>query len=132
MDGRRKYLKVLAFLPAIVLVGAFVGCHAGAFQMFSKPEPQPDPQPVAAPQQPAPQPAQPAPENKQPTFMPGSKSLILPGTTTGLTPAPNAAPPNAAGVPLPPANVPPPPAKTEKPPVFMPGSKSFRPVPIDP
>ena len=51
MERRRKYLKLLAFVPAIVLVSGFIGYRAGAFELFSKPEPQPEAQPVAAPQE---------------------------------------------------------------------------------
>jgi hypothetical protein len=80
MERRKKYLKVLAFVPAVVLVGAFVGCRGGAFQMFSKPEQKAEP---------------PASESK-PTYTPGTKSFapvpfIAPaGEQNTAAPAPNA------------------------------------------
>jgi hypothetical protein len=106
MTNRKRYLKLVAFVPAIVLVGGFVGYRAGAFELFSKPEPQPEPQPVA--EQPPP-----APEGK-PTYLSGSKFMHIDlqppnGTTPTNPPTPGAAPPNS---PL------------AKPPTFMLGSKS--------
>jgi hypothetical protein len=114
MDRRKKYLRFLAFVPAIVLVGGFIGHRAGAFELFPKPEPQPesqpDPQPTTSPHPPA---TQLAPES-DPTYMPGSKFIRIDipppswATPTG-SPPPGAKPPS------------PPP---EKPPTFMLGSKS--------
>ncbi|MCI0702671.1 MAG: hypothetical protein L0241_16445 [Planctomycetia bacterium] len=90
MDWRKRYLKLAAFLPAIILVGAFIGCRSGAFEMFSKREPMPEPHPLGlnVPNPPANQQSaeQPAPE-KPPTFMSGTKSLNGVGVTRGLTPA---------------------------------------------
>ena len=111
MQSRRKYLKLAAFVPALVLVGGFIGYRAGAFELpwLSKPAPppevQPDPQPTAA---------QP-PANSEPTFLPGSKSLSNLGVgRSGVKPPHDPANP-------PPGSVPPTP---EKPPAFLPGSKS--------
>src|SRR5258708_4563332 len=81
MERLKKYLKFAAFIPAIILVGAFVGCHAGAFT-FSKPEPKPESQPTVTPQPPN----QPASE-KPPLFMSGTKSINNKGITFGLPPA---------------------------------------------
>ena len=80
----KRFLKFAAVIPAIVLVGGFVGCKSGAFEMFSKPEPLPEP-PAASPTEPV---------EKKPVFMPGSKSINLEGITIGLTPA-DAPPPEA-------------------------------------
>src|SRR5215468_5047524 len=97
MERRRKYLKLLAFVPAIVLVGGFIGYRAGAFELFSKPEPQPEVQPESnATSQPAPSPAAEA----SATFMPGSKSALIgmkpPGEAASTsTPPPGAVPPNS-------------------------------------
>lgn len=111
MDRRRKYLKALALVPAIVLGGAFVGCHAGAFKMFEKekPAPQPDPQPVAEPQLPAV-----PPQEKPPLFMSGTKSISNKGLSIGLIPADETSP----TTPRPPLSPTPPP------PVFIGGPKS--------
>jgi hypothetical protein len=81
MQGRTKWLKFAAFVPAIVLVGGFIGYRAGAFELpwASKPAPQPEAQPATASEQPpTPQltPPSATPEGN-PTFMAGSKSFIL-------------------------------------------------------
>jgi hypothetical protein len=123
MDGRKKYLKGLAFVPAIVLVGGFIGCQAGLINLGLKTEPQPEIQPDAT--------AQPQSNaDGQQTFMPGSKSINLSGATLGLTPSSEPAQP--ANAPWLQPGIPQPPPKPEQPPVFMPGSKSFRPVPYVP
>ena len=77
MKLRNRFLKLAAFLPAVTVVGAFIGCRTGAFERFTKSEP-----PPAAPQPPTP----PASEGK-PVFMGGSKSINVSGTVIGLTPA---------------------------------------------
>lgn len=105
MQGRKKYLKFLAFVPAIVLGGGFIGYRAGAFELFSKPEPQPDPQPTASPQPPDAPPA----SEKPRTYMPGSKFIYI-----DLKPPGEAAPTAVV-----PPNSPP-----EKPPAIFYGSKS--------
>ncbi len=84
MELRKKFLKALAFVPAIALVGGFIGCRTGAFQMFSKPETPPE---AAPPQPPAPPDTPPASESKPSVFFSGSKSPNLPGVTSGLSPA---------------------------------------------
>jgi hypothetical protein len=81
MDGRKKYLKALAFVPAIVLAGGFVGYRAGAFptdffRPSAKPEPQPAPQADPTPAG-SPELAPPSVQPVDPTFMAGSKSIIL-------------------------------------------------------
>lgn len=129
MDRRKRYMKVLAFVPAIVLVGGFIGCHSGALPWLGKPEPQPDPRPPATLQQPVPVQA-PAPEKKPETFLPGSKSINLKGTTIGLTPA-REEPPKPEPL-LPPQLQP---ATENKPPPIMLGPKSapiFNPPPKNP
>jgi hypothetical protein len=114
MDRRKAFLKGAAVVSALVLVGSFVAYRAGAFELFSKPELQPEVQPVAAPQESAPTPP-------QSTFLPGSKSINLTGTTIGgLTPAGTFVPDLDVPIRTEPAP-PPPPAK---PPTFMGGSKS--------
>lgn len=101
MEPRKKYLKLVVFVPAIVLVGGFVGYRAGAFQTFSKPEPQPEPQPAAVTEQPpAPQPA---PESG-PAYMGGSKTLILAPYVPGTS---SPGEPGAATPPQPTADIPP-------------------------
>lgn len=87
MEARKKYLKVLAFVPAIVLIGAFFGCRGGAFPRFSKPEPKPEmPSPVA-PQPPANLPAAPSgTESKPPVFFNGTKAPNFPSLRSGLAP----------------------------------------------
>lgn len=104
MQGWKKYRKFAAFVPAIVLVGGLVGYRAGAFERFTKTEPQPAPQPAAAPQ--------PAPEDDK-TFMSGSKfariDLSPPAGTTSTETPPGAAPQSIA---------------PGKPPTFIYGSKS--------
>ena len=111
MDRLKKYLKPLAFVPAIVLVGGFVGCHAGAFSRFSKPEPKSEPHPLGynMPNPPAPEP---------PVLMSGTKSLNAKGVTIGLTPAGTHIPDD------PPKPAPPTPAPESKPPLIIPGPKS--------
>jgi len=102
MDGRKRYLKFLVFVPAVVLVGGFIAIRAGAFELpwVSKPAPQPEPQPEVQPtapvQPPTPPTAPPNPSPEAPTFMGGSKSLILaePGS---LSDPPNS--PNPPGTP---------------------------------
>ena len=103
MQGRNKWLKLVAFVPAIVLVGGFIGYRAGAFELpwASKPAPQPEAQPVTASEQP------PTPETiplaatpeGTPTFMSGSKSLVLtpnlPWTTTPANTPPGTTPPTS-------------------------------------
>jgi hypothetical protein len=82
MQRRKKYVKALAFVPAIVLVGSFVGCQAGAFRMFSEPEP--------APQAPAnPPPAAQPSADTPPVFMVGTKSIgnVIPTAGVGSTPS---------------------------------------------
>jgi hypothetical protein len=105
MQGRKKYLKFVAFVPAIVLVGGLVGYRAGAFERFTRSEPQPEAQPAANPR--------PAPEDDK-TFMSGSKfariDLSPPGGATSTETPPGAASPN--------------PATPGKPPTFIYGSKS--------
>jgi hypothetical protein len=88
VDKARPYLKVAALASSILLVAAFVGCRSGALQMFSKPEPMPEPHPLGLnmPNPPADQ------SPAQPTFMPGAKSMALSGVTIGLTPAGTNAP----------------------------------------
>jgi hypothetical protein len=114
MERRKKYLKLAAFVPAIVLVGGFVGCHAGAFSRFSKPEPKPEPA------LPTPEPAAPNPPNSPPVLMSGTKSLNAKGVTIGLVPADTATP--DLDVPVRPQ---PQPAKPDsKPPLIIPGPKS--------
>jgi hypothetical protein len=108
MGRRKRYLKMLAFVPAIVLVGGFVGCHAGAFSRFSKPEPKPEPFPPP----PEPTPPNPPPQGK-PTYMPGAKSMMIGSPRPGLTPADD-----------PPATAPPQPNSESKPPIIMGGPKS--------
>lgn len=116
MGRRNKYLKLLAFVPAIVLVGGFIGCRAGAFNnVFSKPEPKPDPQATGVTPQPL---VRQLPEEKS-TFMPGSKSINLTGPTIGLVPAGTHTP--DIDVPVRPQQPQPAP---EKKPTFLPGSKS--------
>lgn len=85
----KQYLRFAALIPAITLVGAFIGCRSGAFDLFSKPEPLPEPHPLGFNEPPKPPAASPAeqPAEKKPTFLPGSKSINLTGTTIGLTPA---------------------------------------------
>jgi hypothetical protein len=56
----KKYLKFAALIPAILLVGAFVGCRSGAFHLNSKPEPKTE---ILHP------------PTGEPTLMPGSKSI---------------------------------------------------------
>ena len=84
MERGKKYLKLAAFIPAIVLVGAFIGCRSGAFPMFSKPEPMPEPHPLGLnmPKPPANPPA--APESKPPVFMSGTKSMKISPRTAEL------------------------------------------------
>jgi hypothetical protein len=128
MTNRKRHLKLVAFVPAIVLGGGFIGFRAGAVQFVETPPPQPEPaaeqQPVVVQRVPAEQLAElPATPEHDPTYMAGSKSfrpvvwapsssdapvflggsktiLIFSGDTQGLTPAPD-----------------------EKPPVFLGGSK---------
>ena len=87
MERRKKYLKFAALVPAMVLGGGFVGCQAGAFHLFSKPEPLPGPLPLGLNEPTKPPAEPPAAPEKPPVFMPGSKSPNLTGTTIGLTPA---------------------------------------------
>src|SRR5215208_332909 len=104
MQGWKKYRKFAAFIPAVILVGGFVGYRAGAFERFTKTEPQPDPGANTQPQ--------PASEG-DPAFMAGSKSFrpviaIPPASESPAappSPAPNSATPG-------------------KPPTIMYGSKS--------
>jgi hypothetical protein len=130
MDRARPYLKVAAFVPAIVLVGGFVGARAGvfvipSFPIFSKdvpqPEAQPQPDPVAATQQP---PAVQTLPDDHPIFMSGSKSfrpvIALPQGSSPQTVPPTA--PNSAPGATPPAG----------PPVFLGGSKSAPIIPFPP
>lgn len=108
MNGRKKYLKALAFVPALVLAGGFVGYRAGAFPAdFFRPSGLAEPQP--APDAP-PSESQPA-AGSDPTFMPGSKYIVVTPPPAGST-APQAAPPASAGSPT-----------------FMAGSKSMILVP---
>jgi hypothetical protein len=123
MDRRKKYLKLLAFVPAIVLVGGFIGCRAGVFDAFSKPEPKPDPHPTGV----QPQPLVPQLPEEKSTFMPGSKSINLTGPTIGLVPAGTNAPDLDVPIrqqPWQPAGQPPNPPPGNKPPVVIGGSKS--------
>lgn len=131
MDGRKKYLKALALVPALVLAGGFIGYRAGAFpadffRLSPKPEPQPAPQPAAAQSPPAAPPVASLETGRpvDPTFMPGSKSLIF-------VPAPQSAQPAPAVVPsIPPPSTPP----RAAPPAIIFGSKSapiFTPPPAD-
>ncbi len=91
MAQRKRYLKLAAFIPAIILVGAFIGCRSGAFERLTKPEPPPEPHPLGlnmppsltTPQPPTPQPT----PNAKPVFFSGAKSPNLPSITVGLTPA---------------------------------------------
>ena len=85
MDRRKKYLKVLAFVPAIALVGGLIGCHWGDYHVLSK---QPLPAAPAGTQQPpaAPAPEQAAPESKPPVFFSGAKSPCLPSLAPGGKP----------------------------------------------
>jgi hypothetical protein len=106
MQGQKKYLKLAAFVPAIVLVGGLVGYRAGAFERFTKS----DPQPAAAPQ--------PAPEGKR-TYMPGSKFMHIEIPPLGGTSPTDATPPDAAP-PSPAPNS----ATPGKPPTFIYSSKS--------
>lgn len=108
MSWKKVVLKVAAFVPAIVLVGGFVGVRAGLIQVTSKPEPAPEPTATTAPEKPA-------TVDEVPTYMSGSKSIVF--TTqipTGSNPpvAPNSTPlvPTQGG--------------PEKPPAVMYGSKS--------
>ena len=141
MERRNKYLKLLAFVPAIVLVGGFIGCRAGVFNnVFSKPEPKPDPQPTGVTPQPL---VRQLPEEKS-TFMPGSKSINLTGVTIGLTPAGTHTPDLDVPIrqqPSPPTGLPgvtglpPNPAPENKPFIIMGGVKSapvFNPPPSNP
>src|SRR5947209_14611230 len=101
MPGRTKYLRLAAFVPAIVLVSGFIGYRAGAFQLFPQPEPQPQPEaqpePAAAPEQ---MPVVSQVPAGGASFMAGSKSVMIAtelpaGTATANTPnsAPGATPP---------------------------------------
>ncbi len=108
----KQCFRFAAFIPAIVLVGAFIGCRAGAFDLFSKPEPKPEPHPLSlnAPNPPA---EPPAPDKKT-TFMPGAKSMAInPEVWNKLNQEGKADP---APVEKPPAQ--------DKPPVFFGGAKS--------
>lgn len=110
MSRTKPYLKVAAFVPAIVLVVPFVAYRAGAFERFTKPEAQPAAQQAPEGQppqaflygsksapvfQPGEAPQQPAPD---PTFMGESKYIVISGAPKGVVsldppkPAPNAAP----------------------------------------
>jgi hypothetical protein len=137
MGGRKKYLKGLALVPAIVLAGGFVGYRAGAFpadffRLSAKPEPAPAPQPepVAAQSPPAAPPLASIETGRtvDPTFMAGSKSMILVPTPQAVPPAPTAGstltPPPAANpaiiygsksAPIFPAQSPPTPAQPSTP-----------------
>lgn len=112
MKRLKKSLKFTAFIPAIVLVGAFVGCHAGVFPKPLQPQPQPPAEPQAIPSEPSP----PAAE-KPPLFMSGTKSINNKGLTVGLTPAGTNAP--DLDVPVRTQPVP-----NNPPPKFIGGSKS--------
>jgi hypothetical protein len=121
MKKTKPYLQAAALVSSVLLVGAFIGCQTGAFQPFAKPEPPPEaPQWVTTPE---PTPNPPASEGK-PTFMPGSKSLMI-GLQTNGTETPN--PPGAR----PPT---PPPAPTQQQFIIMGGPKSapvFTPTPAN-
>lgn len=107
MSRAKRWQKVAAFVPALVFVVPFVAYRAGAFDRFTKPEaPLVEQQPpdeelpptfmyssksarVFVPAEAgAPQPA---PAATDPTFMAGSKSIILapaPNLTAPAAPAP--------------------------------------------
>src|SRR5690349_1554101 len=108
MPAAKPFLQGAAVASALILAGGFVAYRAGAFDRIVLVEVQPDPaangtDPASAaylsgskssfvfvgdqvkpPAEPVwLQPTSPSP----PTFLPGSKSIALPGTTFGLTPA---------------------------------------------
>jgi len=111
MERLKPFLKPVALVCAVFLVGALVGYRAGAFQRpTTQPEPQPEPQTATA-TQPAPQ-SPPTPAVGQPSqlyMMSGSKStFIIPADQlhqlTGSTIFPADNTPNAATAPpIPPA-----------------------------
>lgn len=111
MKRRLRFLKFAAFIPAIVLVGGFIGCRTGMFEVLSNPPPAPQTPSVA-----------PVPESdKRPAIMGGSKS---PGPV-GIAPPSAPATQQQSPVPTqpvaqPPANAPAP----NKPPAIMFSTKS--------
>ncbi|VTS03220.1 unnamed protein product [Gemmata massiliana] len=108
MSWKKVFLKVAAFVPAIVLVGGFVGVRAGLIQVTSKPEPAPEPTATTAPEKPA-------VAGEVPTYMPGSKSIVF----TTQIPAGASPPAVPNSTPLVPTQ-----GSSEKPPAVMYGSKS--------
>ncbi len=107
MSWKKVFLKAAAFVPAIVLVGGFVGVRAGLIQVTSKPEPAPEPTATTAPEKPA-------VTGEVPTYMSGSKSIVF---TTQIPAGSTPAAPN--NTPLVPTQ-----GGAEKPPIVMYGSKS--------
>jgi hypothetical protein len=85
----KRFLKFAAVIPAIVLVGGFVGCKSGALELFSKPEPLPEPHPLGhnEPKSPAASPTETAAPEKKPVFIGGAKSPNLP-LVEGFSPGP--------------------------------------------
>lgn len=76
MRPASRVRKLLAFAPALVAVGAFVGCRGGAFDRRATP----DPPPAAAP-------AGPTAGEGKPVFIGGSKAPNMPAAVGGLRPA---------------------------------------------
>jgi hypothetical protein len=115
MEPKKAVSKVLAFVPAILLVGGLVAYRAGTFQPRSSVEPQPAPVVLTPP--PDSQPAGDDPKN--PAIMYGSKWAppIHPGEH-GLT--------FSKGEPVTPPTTPAPnPPITQVNPAFLGGSKSI-------
>jgi hypothetical protein len=124
MTNRKRYLKLVAFVPAIILAGGLIGYRAGAFHLFDAPQPPPEPAAVVPPAAPL---FFPLDDN---AYMAGSKSSkpaiplppgadvsgILSTSGSGAQPAPPPVSPAAPAAP--------PAAAPEKPPVFIGGSKS--------
>ncbi len=108
MERAKPFLKPVALVCSVFLVGALVGYRAGAFQrptaQADPPAGQPELQPAAA-AQPAPQ-SPPVVSASDLTFMGGSKSMYVftPGQQGSLPPViftPDQ--PNTAAPPIPPA-----------------------------